>query len=104
MERTVRWLLILACMGVVLWVRTLPLSLRVVDDRAGQLIRRWIHAQLLQEAAQKSLPAPGNQQVKDWIEHNPEKFAEQKAAVAERLKSRLRYTGSDGREYVYLGG
>ncbi|MBI3799117.1 MAG: hypothetical protein HY268_19395 [Deltaproteobacteria bacterium] len=104
MERTVRWLLILACMGLVLWARTLPLSLRAVDDQAGQLMRRWVHAQLMQEAAQKSLPVPGNRQVKEWIEGNREKFAEQKAAVAERLKSRLRYTGPDGREYVNLGG
>src|SRR5262245_25885214 len=104
MERTVRWLLILACMSLVVWVRTLPLSLRAADDRAGELMRRWIHVQLTRDAAQKSLPVPGNRQVREWIKNNPEKFAEQKAALAQRLKSRLRYTGPDGREYVYLAG
>ncbi|HJY84090.1 MAG TPA: STT3 domain-containing protein [Candidatus Binatia bacterium] len=104
MEKTVRWTLIVACMGLVLWIRTLPLSLHAADEQAEQLVRRHIRIQLAREAAQKSLPAPGRQQVKEWIRNNTDKFAEQKAAVAQRLKSRLRYTGSDGQEYVYLGG
>src|SRR5262245_23705278 len=104
MERTVRWLLILACMGLVVWVRTLPLSLRAAEDRAEELMRRWIHVQLTRDAAQKSLPAPGNREVREWITRNPDQFAEQKAALAQRLKSRLRYTGPDEQEYVYLGG
>ncbi len=104
MEKIVRWTLILACMGLVLWIRTLPLSLSAADDQAGQLVRRRIRIQLAWEAAQKSMPVQGRQGVDEWIRNNSDKFAEQKAAVAQRLKSRLRYTGPDGQEYVYLGG
>ena len=80
------------------------LSLRAVDDRAGALVRRWLHIQLAREAAQKSLPAPGNRQVKEWIARHPDKFVEQRTKAAQGLKSRLHYTGPDGHEYVYLGG
>ncbi len=108
MDKAVRWTLILACMALVWWVRILPLSLLAADDRADQIVRQQIRGQLTREAARQSSPVPGKKQldeaVEEWIARNPARFAEHQAAVSQALKSRLRYTGPDGQEYVYLGG
>ncbi len=108
MDKAVRWTLILACMALVWWVRVLPLSLPAVDDQADQVVQLQIRGQLTREAVRHSSPVPGkkqlDQEVEEWIAHNPTQVAERKAAVSQTLKSRLRYTGPDGQEYVYLGG
>lgn len=108
MDTYVRWAFILACMVLVLWVRTLPLSLHGVEERAEHLVQQQLRVTLAREAAQSS-SAPSERisldnRVEQWIERNPEQFAARKAATVQSLRELLKYTGSDGKERVYLGG
>ena len=99
--------LLLACVAFVVFVRMLPLSLAGVDDWAEGAVRQ-AHAARIAKQVGRHRPAEERRQeiirgTDEWITHNKAKFEAEQAALAERAKSRLRYTGADGREHVYLG-
>lgn len=106
-EQRISWLLLLLSLGVVCWLRLLPLSLAVLDDRAEELVRRRISQRIAQASASSSASAPGQEerrrQVEKWIAEHRQAFEAERAQVAQRLKAQLRYQGDDGKEYVYLG-
>lgn len=97
----------LACILLVLWVRTIPLSLLAADDWASKIVRNQLRHRITQEVSHE-LPQPAwraqvNRRTHRWIAQHQEQFETEKAAVAQRLKAQLRYEGADGREHVYLG-
>jgi dolichyl-phosphooligosaccharide-protein glycotransferase len=106
-EKLVRWLLLLGCLGLVAWIRLLPLSLPIVDQRAEDIVRRQIGQHLTQGRASTQAtpfsPDGLRQAVDGWIAQHPDQFASEKTQLAGRMKARLRYQGDDGKEYVYLG-
>jgi dolichyl-diphosphooligosaccharide--protein glycosyltransferase len=72
-SRAASWAVVLLGMVLVGWIRLLPQSLEIADDRAERIARA-----------------------------QPQQGADT-AAIAHRLRSELTYTGEDGREYAYLG-
>ena len=106
-DTSVRWLLLLGCLGLVAWIRLLPLSLPIVDEQAEGNVRRRIGQRLTQEYASTQAtpfsPDDLRQAVDEWIAQHPDQFANEKTQLAGRMKARLRYHGDDGKEYVYLG-
>ena len=108
MQKLVTWSLVLSAAILVVWIRTLPLSLRVMDDRADQVVRRQISNRVAQEVSQELFGSQWRAQVArqaaQWIDENPAQFEADKAAVSRDLKSQFTYDGPDGQEHVYLGG
>ena len=106
-DKSVRWLLLLGCLGLVAWIRLLPLSLPIVDQQAEDNVRRRIGQRLTQERASTQAtpfsPDDLRQAVDEWIAQHPDQFTSEKTQLAGRMKARLRYQGDDGKEYVYLG-
>src|SRR5215831_17619459 len=102
-----RWGLIVVSMALVVWIRTLPLALPVTDDWADALVVRRLYQRLAQEVRHDVPLAQWQAQVarqaQQWATEHGAQFASERAAVAHNLKAQLRYTGRDGREYVYLG-
>jgi Oligosaccharyl transferase STT3, N-terminal len=107
MTKAVYWALVLLTMALVLWIRLVPQSLLVTDDWADRIVRRQIYEQVTREVPQHMPPsprgAPANVLINQWIDQHQAQFKTDKAAIAQRLKSQLSYTGNDGQEYVYLG-
>jgi dolichyl-phosphooligosaccharide-protein glycotransferase len=103
----VRGALILTCIVLVAWVRSLPLSLGVLDDEAEQNVRQQIRhraeAKVSPDQPESAREAEIDRRVEEWIGGNTAEFRRQCTAEAARLKSPLRYEGEDGREHVYLG-
>lgn len=102
-----RWVLILSSMALVLWIRTLPLALYVTDDWADDIVAQRLYQRTTQEVRQDLPLAQWQAQVglraHQWTAQHEAQFESERAAVAQSLKAQLRYTGKDGREYVYLG-
>jgi dolichyl-phosphooligosaccharide-protein glycotransferase len=109
MERSLaaRAALVLACIGVVVWLRMLPLSLGVLDQRADQIVRNRIRQQVAGDLPQglsgAARAAEIERRLGRWSERHRSQFDAERRAEAERLKAELRYTGADGRQHVYLG-
>jgi hypothetical protein len=99
--------LVLLSMALVGWIRLFPQSLVTLDDRAERIARRELQERLSGEAPARVPPARrlahADGLTDRWIERHPAEFTAKKAAVAQRLRSELTYTGQDGRPYVYLG-
>ena len=105
--QAIGWISLLACAVLAGWIRLQPLSLSGVEDRAEQSVRQAIRTRIASEI-DPSLPQGQRQQViaqqsQAWIEQHLDTFTQEQQRVAEKLKSRLRYEGQDGQEYVYLG-
>ena len=106
-DKSVCCLLLLGCLGLVAWIRLLPLSLPIVDEQAETSVRQLIAQRLTQERSSTqaaTFSSEGLQQaVDDWIIRRPDQFENERVELAHKLKARLRYQGDDGKEYVYLG-
>src|SRR5262245_38469123 len=81
-SRVTCWALVLLIMVLVGWIRLLPLSLPIADDRAERLARRQLHEPRSGQASGQGADT---------------------RAIARRLRAEMTYTGADGREHVYLG-
>ena len=81
-SRVTCWALVLLIMVLVGWIRLLPLSLPIADDRAERIARRQLHESRSGEASGQGADT---------------------RAIARRLRAEMTYTGADGRQYVYLG-
>ena len=99
-----RWLLIAAVMGLVLWVRLLPLELRSADSIADQMVHRSLGA----VAAPSERPRSRaqiflEQQEARWKREHAAQLEANRRELAQRLRAQRRFEGEDGREYAYLG-
>ena len=107
MTKAAYWAAVFVTMALVLWIRLVPQSLLVTDDWADRIVRRQIYEQVSREVPQHLSPsqrgAPADVLINQWIDQHKAQFQADKAAMSQRLKSQLRYVGSDGQAYVYLG-
>ena len=69
-------MLLALSMGLVLWVRLLPLSLPVTDDWAERLVRQEIRDSLALETREDVSRLPGREQIERrltlWVDRNRE--------------------------------
>ena len=101
------WALVLACMAVVLWIRTIPLSLPAAEELAEQMTWENVQARMATELVEP-LRAEGRRErvetaAREWIRRNRSEYEAARAALADRLRSELSFKGNDGRTYAYLG-
>src|SRR5262249_55706724 len=99
--------LLVLSLGGALWARTLSLSMRGLDGDADE----WARQQIGQSVAMGISPDVSASErdgrlergVDEWTAGNPTEFEKLRRAAAEQLNADRRYTGTDGREYTYLG-
>jgi hypothetical protein len=97
-------LLILGCAALVGWIWALPPQLGGADDLADKYVRQGVRVRLAQAAARERLSARElDTRAEQWIAGNRNAFDKERAAAAARFRDALRYRGSDGRDYTYLG-
>lgn len=105
-EKSVRWALALACMALVFWIRTVPLSLPVTDEQAETIVRANLYQRLShiihEIAPDEDSKAHLDGAVAEWIRRHPAEFESAKAAVAEQVRAEATFEGKDGRRYVHL--
>ena len=94
-----RGLLLLAIVGVAVWIRCLPLGLRGAEGPAAALARATVRERL---AAPGLDPAALEARVDDWIAAHPAELAAERAAARARVRDAYRYEGADGRARPYL--
>jgi hypothetical protein len=58
MAKVMSWALVLLCMALIAWIRTLPLALSAADDLANASVPRRLSAHMASEVPQ-DLAAPG---------------------------------------------
>jgi hypothetical protein len=107
MAKATSWALVLLCMALIAWIRTLPLALSVVNDLANASVPPRLSAHTASEVPQ-DLAAPQRRaqiasRMTQWMTRQAAPFEAERRAAAERLQAQWRYAGADGREYVYLG-
>lgn len=104
---TLRWVLVIAVVALVVWIRLLPLSPRVLEDDAA--LQVWYrHARAIASSLPANLPAAERDaelksQVVQWREHHAAEFNAEREQIAAQLKSELSYTGADGVQRIMLG-
>src|SRR3989442_11900917 len=86
-----RWVLVLASMALVLWIRTLPLALLVTDDWANSIVSHRLYQRMAQEVKQDLPMAQWQTQValraNQWITQHAAQFESERAVVAQSLKA-----------------
>ncbi len=106
-DTLLRWVLVIAVAALVVWIRLLPLSPRVLQDDAS--LQVWYrHASEIASSLPANLPAAQRdaelqRQVVDWREHHAAEFDGEREQLAAQLKSELSYTGADGVQRIMLG-
>jgi dolichyl-diphosphooligosaccharide--protein glycosyltransferase len=96
-------------MGVVLWIRTMPLSIPAAGDLAEQIVARNVREQI---APQVMRQVPGNEEeqkdyvegaAREWIKRHQAEYDAARASIAAEVKSDFSFEAEDGRRYAYLG-
>ncbi len=104
-DRIIRIGLLIGAMALVGWVRLLPLALGGAESRAAvrlhERITAEVNAQVPADIPQRR--ATIDQTVSEWIKEHPDEYQKWDREMVDRLASEFRYTGDDGREYVFLG-
>ena len=106
-DTLLRWVLVIAVAALVVWIRLLPLSPRVLQDDAA--LQVWYrHASEIASNLSTNLPAAKRdaelqRQMVQWREHHAAEFDAEREQLAAQLKSELSYTGADGVQRIMLG-
>lgn len=106
-QTVISWALVFACVALVGWIRTVPLSLLITEDWAEGMVRNQLREKIARDAVGKFSRQPSAAQIEilssQWIEKNKEKFKADVEKASELFKSEFSFKGRDGRRYVYLG-
>jgi asparagine N-glycosylation enzyme membrane subunit Stt3 len=103
----ISWLLIAVAAVLVTWIRLLPLSPGVLDDRAALQVwlqrARTVAATLSPDIPEAQRASEVARQVNEWRRDHRREFNAERAQVAARLKSEVSYRVSDGVQRIILG-
>jgi Ca2+/Na+ antiporter len=109
MSRILPCALLAACALLVFWIRTLPLSLSVINERAERVVRTEISERIAREEIPRDHLSPREwtaevkRKAREWVQKNGTEYQSAVVARARELKLQLRRADNDGREHVYLG-
>jgi hypothetical protein len=107
MDKTLRWILLAASMGLVLWIRLLPLSLPVAERWAEDSVWQSVRQRVAQNVGSTYPPAKAQSEIelkaRQWVERHPAEFERDLAVTSRELKAKMQFEGEDGRQHVYLG-
>jgi hypothetical protein len=106
-EKLTSWALVVGCMAVVLWIRTMPLSIPAADDLAESIVARKVREQI---APQVMRQVPGEKwkdyvedTAREWIKRHRAEYDAARASVAAQVKSDFSFEAKNGRRYAHLG-
>jgi dolichyl-diphosphooligosaccharide--protein glycosyltransferase len=106
-EKLTRWAFVVGCMAVVLWIRTMPLSIPAADDLAERIVARKVREQI---APQVMRQVPGEKwqdyvedAAREWIKRHQAEYDAARASVAAQVKSDFSFKAENGRRYAHLG-
>jgi oligosaccharyl transferase STT3 subunit len=106
-EALTRWALVAAAMLIVLWIRTLPLTIPAAGDLAERIVARNVREQIAPQVMRQVPGEAWRNHVEDaaqeWIKRHQAEYDAARASVAAEVKSDFTFKAEDGRKYVYLG-
>ena len=104
---SLRWVLLIAGVALVAWIRLLPLSLGVLTDQAAlqaerreaQTIEAGLAADMTPERRQSAITSGVNR----WRKEHRAEFEAQREQNLRALRAELTYQDADGASHVFLG-
>ncbi|HEY1269716.1 MAG TPA: STT3 domain-containing protein [Candidatus Binatia bacterium] len=100
-------ILALACVTLVIWIRSLPAFLPGADELAQKIVDRRVREQLSPDVMRQFPPERWMETVdaaaKEWMERNPAQVAAAEQKALAEIRSEMTFTAADGRSYTHLG-
>jgi Oligosaccharyl transferase STT3 subunit len=98
----VSMLLALGCVAVVIWIRTIPWSLKITDTTAENLVASELRRQAESPGASVAGGSTLDGIVREAIRLHPGDAKAARAAVAARLRQEFTFVAADARRYPHL--